>query len=147
MTITIEKRPGWDDYFLAIAMLAATRSHDNDTKHGCVIVDAKHRQVGMGYNGYPRGCGEEQFPDTRPAKYDYIIHAELNAILNCERRPDGATVYVTGCPCPHCMLAMIQAGIVRVVYGTVQSASVDCDKMRASMLLACACGVALEARG
>lgn len=119
-------RPSWDEYFMDIAELASSRSHDPDTKHGCVLVDPRNVQVGMGYNGYPRGCGEEQFPDSRPEKYDYMLHAETNAILNSGdlSRLCGGTAYVTGMPCSRCLLELVQVGIKRIVVGSVESACV-----------------------
>ncbi len=75
-------RPTWDEYLMAFAELASTRSHDSETKHGAVIVDPDHRILGMGYNGLPRHGNESKYPTTRPLKYPYMIHAEMNAILN-----------------------------------------------------------------
>lgn len=117
-------RPGWPETFMAVAAVMARRSHDPSTKHGAVIVDASNRIIGAGYNGFPRG-GPDNYATTRPEKYNRIIHAEANAIVNCQHRPEGGTLYVTGMPCPNCMGLMIQAGIVRVVYGETQSAMVD----------------------
>jgi dCMP deaminase len=128
---------------MAFAELAATRSHDPDTKHGAVIVDAKRRILGIGYNGFPRGGNEACYSTDRPDKYAVMVHAELNAILNCHARPEGATLYVTGCPCPRCMLAIIQAGIIRVVFGPRISVMVGDDERGGVSLLARNHGVEL----
>lgn len=133
---TIPGRPDWDSYLLAIAVLIATRSHDPDTKHGAVVVDADHRILGLGYNGLPRGGDESRYPTSRPDKYPYMVHAELNAILNCAHHPEDGTIYVTGCPCTRCMLAIIQAGIARVIYGNQLSDSVGADEQAGIALLA-----------
>jgi len=133
---SIADRPNWDSYLSALAVLGATRSHDPETKHGAVIVDRDHRILGQGYDGLPRGGDESRYPMTRPDKYPYMVHAELNAILNCSHRPEGGTIYVTGCPCTRCMLTIIQAGLVRVVYGNLSSDSVDSDEQAGVALLA-----------
>lgn len=133
---SIPTRPNWDSYLSAIAVLIATRSHDPDTKHGAVVVDADHRILGLGYNGLPRGGDESQYPTMRPDKYPFMVHAELNAILNCAHRPEGGTIYVTGCPCTRCMLVIIQAGLLRAVYGNVSSDSVDQTERAGVALLA-----------
>lgn len=116
-------RPDWETYLMSLACVVSSRSHDPDTRHGCVIVDSKHRILGLGYNGFPRGLNT--YPITRPEKYKYVSHSELNAILNCAMRPEGATLYVTGMPCSQCMLAIIQAGIRQVFYGNIGSTLVD----------------------
>ncbi|NIA15165.1 MAG: cytidine deaminase [Nitrospiraceae bacterium] len=129
-------RPTWDEYFMALALAASSRSHDPDTKHGALIVDADNRVLGLGYNGYPRhgGEGEAAYPDTRPEKYRYIIHAEENAIVNCGHRPEGGTMYVTGFPCSGCFKLLIQSGIKRLVFGRVMSMSVMRLRWRLSSL-------------
>lgn len=137
------RRPCWTDYFMAFAELAAVRSHDPDTKHGAVIVDTKCRILGIGYNGFPRGGDESRYSTERPDKYAVMVHAELNAILNCNTRPEGATLYVTGCPCPRCMLTIIQSGIVRVVFGKRISVMVGDDERGGVSLLARNHGVEL----
>ncbi len=137
------KRPDWDSYLMAMATLVATRSHDPDTRHGAVVVDKLHRILGVGYNGLPRGGDESVYPTSRPAKYPFMVHAELNAVLNCSLRPEGGAIYVTGCPCSRCMLTIIQAGIRRLVFGAQPSASVGADERGGVALLARNHGVEL----
>ena len=77
----------WDEYFMGLAHLSALRSKDPNTKVGAAIVDDNHRVVSVGYNGFPKGCSDEVFPwgrdgDTLDSKYAFVVHAELNAILN-----------------------------------------------------------------
>ena len=80
----------------------------------------------MGYNGFPNGIGDDEFPWEREGeeydtKYPYVTHSELNAILNYRGGSlDNAKMYVTLFPCNECAKAIIQAGIKTVVY--------DCDK-------------------
>jgi dCMP deaminase len=107
-------RPDWIQYFLGIAKIVSLRSHDIHTQHGCVITDRNHRIIGVGYNGYPRGLRDSSLPQDRPAKYDWMIHAERNALSNCIIRPDKGIAYVTGQCCNNCIMALHQEGIEEV---------------------------------
>lgn len=124
MSAVTSPRPTWDAYFLAIAEQVSTRSPDPSTKHGCVIVDADHRVVSTGYNGPVAGLPNDLVPLERPAKYDWLIHAEDNAVAfaRCDLR--GATAYVTGPPCAGCFRRLLQVGIRRIVHGSRQSACI-----------------------
>lgn len=108
-------RPSWDDYFIGLAKVVSQRSHDIHTQHGCVITDSSHRILGMGYNGFPRGLDDSKLPLSRPEKYDWMVHAERNALSNCIVRPDKAIAYVTGQCCNDCIKALWQEGVVSVV--------------------------------
>jgi dCMP deaminase len=107
--------PKWHDYFLQMAFLVSSRSKDAETQHGCVITDASHRVVGVGYNSYPKGMPDWMLPNLRPAKYDWMVHSERNALSNCLVRPEGGTAYITGQPCNDCAMAMYQEGIKNFV--------------------------------
>ena len=77
----------WDEYFMGIAMLSACRSKDPNTQVGACIVNDRNRIMSVGYNGFPSGCDDDEFPWEREGsafntKYAYVCHAELNAILN-----------------------------------------------------------------
>lgn len=111
----------WDEYFMAMAKLAAFRSKDPNTKVGACIVNTLNRVVGLGYNGFPLGCSDRIYPWQREGelldtKYPYVVHAELNAILNSTRDLEGCTIYVSLFPCNECAKAIIQSGIRKVVY-------------------------------
>lgn len=111
------RRERWDLRFMELAKHYADWSKDPSTKIGAVIVDDLNRQLGQGYNGFPRGVSDdpERYAD-REVKYPLVVHAELNAILNCTLPPRGATLYVYPLPpCPECTKAIIQSGIKRVV--------------------------------
>lgn len=113
--------PNWDQYFMAMAHLAAFRSKDPNTQVGACIVNKQNRVVGLGYNGFPKGCDDDQYSWEREGefletKYPYVVHAELNAILNAIQNVAGCTIYVSLFPCNECAKAIIQAGITRVVY-------------------------------
>lgn len=108
-------KPSWTDYFLGLAKVVAQRSHDVHTQHGCIITDKKHRILGVGYNGFPRQLNDKLLPITRPEKYDWMIHAERNALSNCIVRPEDGTAYVTGQSCNDCIMALWQEGVTKVV--------------------------------
>ena len=120
------KREGyisWDEYFMSVALLAAERSKDPNTQVGACIVDTDNRIVSTGYNGFPYGCSDDEYPwsregeDAASTKYGYVVHAELNAILNARgRNVAGTRIYVALFPCNECAKAIIQAGISEVVY-------------------------------
>ena len=68
---TVQKRTDvikWDDYFMAIAFLSSMRSKDPSTQVGACIVNPDKRIVGMGYNGFPRGCSDDELPWCRLAE-------------------------------------------------------------------------------
>ena len=107
----------WEEYFMTLALVASLKSKDSSTQVGAVIFDNKTRKVvSSGYNGFPRGLNDELIPQTRPEKYLYVVHAELNAILHAERNLSDCTLYATSFPCSECMKAIVQTGIKRVVY-------------------------------
>ena len=111
----------WDEYFMGVAMLSALRSKDPSTKVGACIVNQNKRIVGIGYNGLPCGCNDDEFPWERKGgfldtKYAYVVHAEPNAILNATSDLTGATLYVTLFPCNECAKLIIQSGIKEIVY-------------------------------
>ena len=112
----------WDEYFMGVALLASKRSKDPSTQVGACIVDGDRRILSTGYNGFPQGCSDDEFPWNRDesqgeTKYQYVVHAELNAILNASgRNLHGATVFVGLFPCNECAKAIIQSGIKEVVY-------------------------------
>ena len=111
----------WDTYFMGVASLSAMRSKDPRTQVGACIVNDQKRIVGIGYNGFPYGVDDDDFPwekndEWLKSKYPYVVHAEPNAILNATVPLDGATLYVTLFPCNECAKLIIQSGIKEVVY-------------------------------
>ena len=111
----------WDEYFMGVAILSSLRSKDPSTKVGACIVNNKKRIVGIGYNGMPYGCDDDEFPWDREGefldtKYPYVVHAEPNAILNSTTKLDNSTIYVTLFPCNECAKLIIQSGIKEIVY-------------------------------
>ena len=104
-------------------MLSGMRSKDPNTQVGCCIVSQENRILSMGYNGFPAGCSDDEFPWEREGdspletKYVYTTHSELNAILNYKGGSlAGAKLYVSLFPCNECAKAIIQCGIKEVIY-------------------------------
>ena len=110
----------WDEYFMGVALLAAKRSKDPNTQVGACIVNDDNIILSTGYNGFPIGCSDDDFPwdrDGEATKYPYVVHAELNAILNSNGKSlKDAKIYVDLFPCNECAKAIIQSGIKEVVY-------------------------------
>ncbi len=114
----------WDDFFMQVALSASMRSKDPNTQVGACIAGLDHRILSVGYNGTPRGLNDDEFPwdssnDPLLDKHSYVIHAEVNAILNYRgslQDMQGATVYVTLFPCNECAKLLVQSGIGEVVY-------------------------------
>ena len=137
----------WDEYFMGLAHLSAFRSKDPSTQVGAVIVDESHRVVSIGYNGLPRGCSDDEFPweregDTLNTKYAYVVHGELNAILNSIKSLKGCTVYVTHFPCNECAKAIVQSKISRVIY--LSDKHKDKDSFKASKRILENAGIKIE---
>ncbi len=121
----------WDEYFMGVALLAACRSKDPSTQVGACIVDDNNIILSTGYNGFPYGCSDDTFPwersgEVNDTKYPYVVHAELNAILNAQGRSlRGARIYVALFPCNECAKAIIQSGIREIIYLSDKYAATD----------------------
>lgn len=130
----------WDDYFMGIALLSAQRSKDPSTQVGACIVDPENKIIGVGYNGFPKGCSDDEFPWEKEGsfletKYPYVCHAELNAILNSGgKNLQNSRIYVALFPCNECAKAIIQAGIREVVYLSDKYADTEPVKASRRML-------------
>lgn len=159
-------RMTWDEYYMANvsivkllvftqlkrlqtvvqAFLAALRSKDPVTKVGACIVNHEKKIVGIGYNGFPIGCSDDEFPWTKDtvdplqSKYLYVCHAEVNAILNKNSADTkGCHIYVALFPCNGCAKMIIQSQITKVIYFSDKYA--DTPKTVASKKLLNAAGV------
>ncbi|HAX72876.1 MAG TPA: cytidine deaminase [Firmicutes bacterium] len=111
----------WDDYFMGIALLSSKRSKDPQTQVGACIVNQDNRIVGIGYNGFPQGCSDHEFPWNREGeyletKYPYVVHAEQNAILNSTTQLKNCKIYVSLFPCHECAKYIIQSGMKEIIY-------------------------------
>lgn len=131
---------------MGVALLAAKRSKDPGTQVGACIVNNANKIMSVGYNGFPLGCSDDDFPWDRKAeseydaKYLYVCHAELNAILN-NRGGDleGAKIYVALFPCNECAKAIIQSGIKEIIY--ISDKYADTTAIKASKRMLDAAGV------
>lgn len=128
MSVKRDDYISWDEYFMGVAALSAMRSKDPGTQVGACIVSPANKILSMGYNGFPIGCSDDDFPWNREGdpldnKYFYSTHSELNAILNYRGGSlEGCKIYVTLFPCNECAKAIIQCGIKEIVYA--------CDKYK-----------------
>ena len=119
-----EKYMSWDSYFMSIALLSSYRSKDPKTQNGACIVDGNKKIIGIGYNGLPRGCDDndpdywaDDDNDILRSKHTYVVHAEKNAIYNCMAHDmNGATMYMTQFPCNTCAQAIVQVGITNIIF-------------------------------
>lgn len=125
---------------MGIAKLSAKRSKDPNTQVGCCIVNENKRIVAVGYNGMPRGCVDEEYPwkqregALNETKYAYVVHAELNAILNATTPLNDCILYVTLFPCNECVKAIIQSGIKEIVFEDNKYEGKDFDLAAKKML-------------
>eukprot|EP01059_Diplonema_ambulator_P015452 TRINITY_DN26590_c0_g1_i1.p1 TRINITY_DN26590_c0_g1~~TRINITY_DN26590_c0_g1_i1.p1 ORF type:complete len:229 (+),score=36.81 TRINITY_DN26590_c0_g1_i1:34-687(+) len=122
----------WDEYFMSLAVLSGHRSKDPNRQVGACIVNKEKKIMGIGYNGFPKGCSDHKFPwgkgdkgkaglavdaEMLNTKYPYVVHAEMNAISNCHSRNlEGCVMYVVMFPCNECTKMIIQSGIQKVLY-------------------------------
>lgn len=115
------KRPTWHESNLLIAIEVSKRSWDLDTKVGSVLVDDFNHIIGTGYNSFPRGFPDSELPNIRDvyrSKHKFIIHSEVNCIINtiCNTflYPKGVTLYCTHKPCTSCLKMLINANVKRI---------------------------------
>ena len=137
----------WGDYFMVLALLSAKRSKDPNTQVGACIVNENKKIISVGYNGMPIGCSDDAFPWSREGedlntKYPYVVHAELNAILNSKVDLSNCTIYVTMFPCNECTKAIIQSGIKHMIYLTNKYP--DSTAVKASMKMLDSAGITYE---
>lgn len=120
LTQSWTERPSWDAYFMATALLIASRSSCERLHVGCVIVSAgqqKNRIIAAGYNGFLPGA--LHVSKMRDGHEQATVHAEQNAISDAARRGvslEGATVYITHFPCINCAKILAAAGIRVIKY-------------------------------
>lgn len=135
----------WDEYFMSVALLSAQRSKDPSTQVGACIANKQNKIVGVGYNGFPRGCSDDELPwgregDFLSTKYPYVCHAELNAVLNAISRDlNNCRIYVGLFPCNECTKVIIQSGIKEIIY--LSDKYKDTDTVRASKIMLKTAGV------
>jgi len=111
----------WVDYFFRIVDVVKVNSRDVETKVGCVIVDQDKRIISTGYNSFPAGCNDDLLPSTRPEKYDFMVHAEVNAVMYARTSLKGCSVFQNISPCINCTKMLITAGVANVFFKTKYS--------------------------
>ena len=105
-----------NSHWMRIAFCYSLLSKDPRTKVGCVIVSPDERKLSGGYNGFARGMPETSSLWQPPEKYDRVIHAELNAILNCPFDTSGCACFCTHQPCHVCVQHLINARVSHLFY-------------------------------
>lgn len=137
----------WDEYFMGLALLSGKRSKDPSTQVGACIVSPTNRVLSVGYNGFAFGCSDDTYSweregDFLDTKYPYVVHAELNAILNNRGVSlEDAKLYVALFPCNECAKAIIQSGIKEVIY--LSDKYSDTDTVKASKRMFKSAGIKL----
>lgn len=127
----------WQSYFMSLAFISSLRSKDPSSNIGACIVNPKNnRVISLGYNGFPAGCSDDEFPWERNAetpdktKYPYVVHAEANAILNTNQDLNNCDLYLYSekgfLPCPECTKIIIQKGIscIYLLYADMNADSI-----------------------
>lgn len=111
--------PNWDELFMTMAYLAATKSKDQSTHMGAVVIGPNKEVRSTGYNSFPRGINDnDPGRQIRPEKYFWFEHAERNAIYNATLSGTSlkdCILYTNGVPCMDCARAIVQSGIKEVV--------------------------------
>ena len=114
-----QKRLSKESYWMSIAEAVSTRSHDEETQVGAIIIkNDTGTVIASGYNGFVRGADDKNLPKKRPEKYKYIVHAEENLIASASRsgiKLDNSTLVITLSPCQKCLRLIYQAGITQVI--------------------------------
>lgn len=129
----------WDEYFMAVALLSGLRSKDPNTQVGACIANKQNKIVGVGYNGFPMGCSDDELPWSRDGrfldtKYPYVCHAELNAVLNSISSDlHNCRIYVALFPCNECTKVIIQSGIHEIIY--LSDKYKDTDPVKAAKIM------------
>lgn len=135
----------WDERFMRIAIEARSWVKGPDLGVGAVVVSPDRRRLSIGYSGLPRGMDVPDHIMSDPSFKDrYMVHAELNAILNAGCSLTGWTIYATTCMCSKCAAYAVQAGIARAVMPRPQKTSRWTTSQRAGVNLLQQAGVTLE---
>lgn len=112
-------RPTKSQNYMDLAEAVAKRSHDAETKVGAILINnTSGAIIATGYNGFVRGAPDEVLPNTRPDKYEYIVHAEQNLICNSARHGismNNCSLVCTLSPCKLCMRMLLNCGITKVI--------------------------------
>ena len=116
-----------DIIYLTIAKNISNFSKDPIRKVGAIIVNPQNKIIATGYNGFPRKVKESEQYWKKYIKDAYVIHAEVNAILNADSCLNNSTLYCTYKPCINCLLYLINTGIKNIVYSEIPKTESDID--------------------
>lgn len=140
-----------DDVSMLSALIWSSKSKDPSTQVGACIVSEDGRVLSIGYNGTPNNWNDDFFPwdnntqlGEENTKYPYVIHAEMNAIMNYKgsiKEFENSTIYVTLFPCSNCAKLIAQSGIKKVVYLTDDRK--DTIDNKCAKILLKSCGIEL----
>ena len=141
---------GWTEYFQRVARLTSLRSKDPSCRVGCVIVSPDKRIISTGYNGMV-ACknNDTLFPWCKGEginnKKHFVVHAEVNAIINATASLKNARMFCMRFPCCECAKLIAQSGIKIVYY----EGDIDLDPnseycQLASRMMFDACGVKMK---
>ncbi|MGM0596395.1 MAG: deoxycytidylate deaminase [Myxococcota bacterium] len=116
-----KKRQAWDEYFMNIARMVASRSTCPRKAVGAVIVK-DHAILSTGYNGSMRGAPHCTDVGCMMENDHCVatIHAEQNAIIHAAKHGismENSVIYVTSSPCWICFKMIVNAGITKIFYG------------------------------
>ncbi len=109
----------WDELWMNMAELVSQRSKDPNTQVGAVVVSPDNKRIAVGYNGFPADMEETEERWKSPVKYDYVVHAEMNALSHANTDVTGWTLYITYPPCNRCAPIVINSGIKRILYSSL----------------------------
>ena len=114
--LTTNNRLSWDEYFMSLCLLTASRSPSKKLKVGALIVK-DNRIISSGYNGFPAGLPHISI--ERDNHEQNTIHAEQNAISDAAKRGvsvNESTIYITHYPCINCLKYILSSGISTIKY-------------------------------
>lgn len=128
----VKKRPDWNEYFINIAQMVASRATCDRRKVGAIIVKNK-TILSTGYNGAPRGLPhcDEHGHEIVQGHCVRTIHAEANALIQAARNGaavEGASIFLTDSPCYDCFKMIVNAGIKEVIYGNFYMSRYEASK-------------------
>jgi dCMP deaminase len=117
----MDRRASWDEYFMNIARMVATRA-TCDRKHVGAVLVRDRTLLSTGYNGSIRGLGHcsEEGHMMEDGHCVRTVHAEANAIIQAAKNGvgiDGSTIYTTASPCWPCFKLVANSGVKRIVFG------------------------------
>jgi dCMP deaminase len=117
----MHRRASWDEYFMNIARMVATRA-TCDRKHVGAVLVRDRTLLSTGYNGSIRGLGHcsEEGHMMEDGHCVRTVHAEANAIIQAAKNGvgiDGSTIYTTASPCWPCFKLVANSGVKRIVFG------------------------------